>query len=146
MRLVISGGRNFNNYDLLKKSTHKLFYKLTTETGYIKNWKDDVEIVWGTALGADTLAKKFADEYKLKHKPFPAKWDDINTPGAIVKYNKYGKSYNAKAGYDRNLQMALYAKEDSGVLLAFHDGKSRGTGNMIQIAKKHDLKIFIIKY
>ena len=42
--------------------------------------------------------------------------------------------------------MAQYAakSDDLGVLIAFWDGKSRGTKMMINIAKKNNLKVFVI--
>ncbi len=42
--------------------------------------------------------------------------------------------------------MAKYAKEDNGMLIAFHDGISKGTLHMINLAKKYNLRIFIINY
>ena len=57
---------------------------------------------------------------------FPADW------------KKYGKS----AGYVRNSEMAEVAES----LIAFWDGKSRGTKNMIDIAKNKGLKVRIVNY
>jgi len=58
-----------------------------------------------------------------------------------AEWDKYGKS----AGYKRNEQMAIYAKEDNGVLIAFHNG-SKGTKHMIDLANKHGLRVFVIKF
>ena len=41
--------------------------------------------------------------------------------------------------------MAKYASETYGILIAFWDGKSRGTKNMIDTAKKHGLEIHIVQ-
>lgn len=79
----------------------------------------DVEIVCGMARGADTLGEKCG--YDIKY--FPAKW------------SLFGKS----AGYKRNEQMAKYAD----MLIAFWDGKSRGTGHMIDLARKYNLIIHV---
>ena len=57
---------------------------------------------------------------------FPADWD------------KYGK----RAGYLRNVQMAEYAD----ALLAFWDGESRGTKNMIDEALSRGLKVGVKRY
>jgi len=57
---------------------------------------------------------------------FPADW------------NKFKKS----AGYKRNVEMA----ENADALIAFYDGKSKGTGHMIDIAKEKNLLIRIILY
>lgn len=84
------------------------------------------KIISGTANGADKLGEKYANENSIEVKRFPAEWD------------KYGKS----AGYKRNEQMALYA--DS--LIAFWDGKSKGTKHMIDLAKRHNLKVEVVAF
>ena len=86
----------------------------------------DVEIVSGMAAGADTLGERYAQEKGYEVKKFPAQWD------------LYGKS----AGYKRNQQMAEYADG----LIAFWDGKSRGTKHMIDIATNKGLKVRVIRY
>ena len=52
MNIGIVGGRNFNDYDLLKK----------TLDAYIENKSFLTAIVSGGATGADTLAEKYAQE------------------------------------------------------------------------------------
>jgi hypothetical protein len=83
------------------------------------------EVVSGTARGADRLGERYADEHGIKCKKIPANWD------------KYGKS----AGYKRNEQMAKYADN----LIAFWDGKSKGTGHMIDIAKRLGLNVHVVR-
>lgn len=86
----------------------------------------NIEIVSGGARGADALGEKYAKErnYRLKH--FPAAW------------SKYGKS----AGVIRNAEMAKYAS----ILIAFWDGRSRGTRSMISLSEKEGLKIYVHYY
>jgi hypothetical protein len=84
------------------------------------------EIVSGTAKGADLLGEQFATEFEIAVKRFPAEW------------NKYGKG----AGHKRNAQMAEYAD----ALIAFWDGNSKGTKNMIELAKMKGLKIRIVTF
>lgn len=115
MRIIVAGGRDFKNYDILKDKCDNILHNL-----------EFVEIVSGTANGADNLGEKYAEEKGYPIKSFPADWDT------------HGKS----AGYIRNKEMAEYA--DS--LIAFWDGESRGTRHMIALAKKEGLKIRIIKY
>lgn len=124
MRVIIAGGRDFQNYNLLEDS---VFDIIDQNLDLIHS---PVEIVCGKAKGADTLGELLALTYNLKLAYFPADWD------------KLGK----RAGYIRNKEMALYAKEDYGTLIAFWDGKSKGTKHMIDLATKEGLKIYIIKY
>ena len=81
-RIVIAGGRDFLDYDLLKEKV-QVFIDGT----------DDVEIVSGGARGADSLGERYAAEVGLALKVFPAKCD------------LYGK----RAGHIRNVEMADYA-------------------------------------
>lgn len=115
MNIIIAGGRDFNDYELLKLNCDSMLRKLT-----------DITIVSGAAKGADSLGERYANEkgYKLIRKP--ADWDT------------HGKS----AGYRRNEEMA----EISQGLIAFWDGKSKGTGHMINIAKDKGLQIKIVRY
>ena len=65
-----------------------------------------------------------------------------NYPIKVFKadWERYGK----RAGYLRNKQMADYAAETGGILIAFWDGESRGTKMMIKLAKMSGLcvKVF----
>ena len=115
MKIIIAGGRNFRDYDKLRESCDNLLVN-----------QKEVEIVSGTAAGADTLGERYAQEKGYEVKKFPAQWD------------LYGKS----AGYKRNQQMAEYADG----LIAFWDGKSRGTKHMIDIANKMGLKVRVVRY
>ncbi|MBQ8218482.1 MAG: DUF2493 domain-containing protein [Bacilli bacterium] len=120
MKVIVAGSRNFNNFEVLESSLMKIFKEKQLH-------RKDVEIVSGTARGADKLGEIFADKYGLKLSRFPADWDN------------YGK----KAGYLRNVDMAKYAKDD-GMLIAFWDGQSRGTKHMIDIAKDNLLEVYVI--
>jgi len=115
MKVIIAGGRNFNDYNKLRESCDNILVN-----------QKDVEIVSGTAAGADTLGERYAQEKGYEVKKFPAQWD------------LYGKS----AGYKRNQQMAEYADG----LIAFWDGKSKGTKHMIDIANKMGLKVRVVRY
>lgn len=75
---IIAGGRDFTNYDSLKKAM-----------ATVKFGNNDVTIISGTARGADSLGERYASENKLEIKRFPANW------------NKYGKA----AGPIRNKEM-----------------------------------------
>lgn len=84
------------------------------------------EIISGGASGADTLAEDFADKYKIKKTIFEAKWE------------LYGKS----AGMKRNI---LIIKNCTNVI-AFWDGKSKGTENAINLALKNGKTVKIIYF
>jgi hypothetical protein len=118
-RVVVAGSRTFNNYELLKNTLDKLF-KTKVDAG------ERIEIVSGMAKGADTLAIQYAKERGFQIKEFPAEWDRL------------GKS----AGYQRNEKMAAY----SDALVAFWDGKSRGTMHMVTLANQYHLMVRVIDF
>lgn len=82
MKVIIAGGRNFNDYEKLCQVCDKELSKLT-----------EVEIVSGAANGADKLGENYASDNGYPVKQFPADW------------NRFGKG----AGCIRNAPMAEYA-------------------------------------
>ncbi|KKL44497.1 hypothetical protein LCGC14_2365110, partial [marine sediment metagenome] len=97
------------------------------------------EVVSGCAGGVDTLGEQWALANGVKVEAFPALWDNLTVPNALIRTNKYGKEYNARAGFQRNDSMAQYGD----VLIAIWDGKSRGTRDMIKNAKSRNLAVYV---
>lgn len=89
--------------------------------------KETTEIVSGGAIGIDSCAREYALINKIKLTEF------------LPEYKKYGRCAPLK----RNLQIIDYAD----LVLAFWDGKSRGTKYVIENCKKKNKKIciFILK-
>ena len=83
-------------------------------------------IVCGEAKGADTLGRTYAYDNAIPVKSFPADW----------------QRYGASAGFVRNHQMGDYADE----LIAFWDGVSPGTKDMIDYMNKLGKKVTVIEY
>jgi len=115
MQVIIAGSRSFTDYSLLKRKLTHLFSNCAAPIG----------IVSGTARGADQLGERYAAEHGMRVTRFPADWD------------RHGKS----AGYKRNAVMAQFADG----LVAFWDGKSRGTGHMINLAREHGLRVRVVR-
>lgn len=80
MKLIVAGGREFKDYQLLKKTLDSVKSDIT-------------EIVSGNASGADSLGEKYAKETGVDIIIMPANW------------TKHKRS----AGYIRNQKMAKYA-------------------------------------
>ena len=122
LRVIVAGSRMFNDYDLLKNVLSDFVKHHGTER---------ITIISGGAAGADQLGERYARENKILFKVFPAQW------------NIHGK----RAGYLRNLQMMNYAIEvGNSYLIAFWDGKSKGTKHMIDNAKKNGMTVNIITF
>lgn len=100
--------------------------RMVREIGVFDQWRGgNAEIVSGTAKGADALGERLASTWSWDLKRFPADW-----------------SKGKHAGFVRNMEMAQYAD----VLVAFWDGESKGTKNMIANALKEGLEIHVYRY
>lgn len=138
-RVMICGSRTFNDYELLKKS---VIHALSTR-GISKLKGHEIIIVSGQAIGADTLGEKFANEYELKVEKYPALWNDLTKEPCKIKVNKYGNRYNCLAGLNRNKDMVNV----SDLVIMFHNGKSKGTLDDLNLCKKHnkDFEYILVK-
>lgn len=83
------------------------------------------EVVSGGAKGVDDLGERWAKENHVPVKHFYADWT----------------TYGLSAGPTRNAEMAKYAD----ALIAIWDGKSHGTQNMIDCAKRKKLWVYVYK-
>ena len=111
MKIIIAGGRDFNNYYILEKVLNS-FKRLIDE------------VISGDARGADELGARWATYNNIHVNHFPADWD----------------YYGHAAGFIRNIEMA----DNADALIAFWDGKSKGTGHMIKTMqmKKKPYRVF----
>mgnify|MGYP004701018657 CR=1 FL=1 len=82
LRLIVAGGRDFKDYNLLTEKLNKLLSKSA-----------NVVIISGMANGADSLAVKYAEENKLRVSEFPVQW----------------KKFGNASGFRRNVEMARHA-------------------------------------
>ena len=114
-RVIVAGSRSFNDYTVLQMACEKLLAK--------KKQTHNIVIISGTARGADSLGEKYALERGYAVERFPADWQ------------QYGKA----AGPVRNRQMA----DNADALIAFWNGHSKGTQNMIIKGKKKGLAVRI---
>lgn len=118
LKLIVAGGREFKDYQRLSAEIFSYAEGVGDNVG--------VSLVSGMARGADALGYRFAKENNVKVYEFPADWD------------KYGK----RAGYLRNSEMAQFAD----ALMAFWDGKSRGTRHMIEAMTQMGKPVIVIQY
>lgn len=119
-KVIIAGSRNFEDYALMSEKLNDLFVHSSEFNGSV------IKIISGMAKGADTLAIRYADEHKMTKVLFPANW----------------KSYLRIAGFLRNRDMLNIATH----LIAFWDGKSSGTKDMIDIAQEKGIPVWIFNY
>ena len=121
MKVIIAGSRDLdiNTWEHMEK----LVDFAINNCGF-----NITQIITGCArgidrIGANTGAYLYGDDNVIG---FPANWE------------KYGKS----AGFIRNAEMA----KRGDMLVAFWDGKSKGTKHMIDLAKRHGLNVVVRHY
>ncbi|WP_407430572.1 SLOG family protein [Arcticibacter sp.] len=125
-KCIIAGGRDFKHLNLLIEKCDKILYSFGEDVEIVSGAQVTNDPLWGKH-GADYLGEYYATSIRhCKLTRFPADW----------------KTHGKSAGPKRNKQMAEYADG----LIAFWDGKSRGTKNMIDLATEHRLKIRVIMY
>lgn len=112
MKLIICGGRHFND--------HELFWREIT--AWIATHGRPTEVITGGATGADTMGHDWATAEGIPTRVFRADWS----------------THGRRAGPVRNEQMAWYAR-DGGAVLAFPGG--RGTLDMITQAGLRGLHV-----
>jgi hypothetical protein len=102
--------------------TNKIFFNEC-----LKSYGSEIsQVISGCAKGADTLGEDYALFHGIPLKQYPANWE------------RYGRG----AGAIRNELMA----ENADALIAFWDGRSKGTHHMIRHARKKGLKVTIFNY
>ena len=117
-RVIVAGSRGITDRAKVFEKVESLTRRLWLSSGF--------EIVSGLAAGPDTMAIEWAQwaGFSGSVVRFPAEWD------------RYGRA----AGMVRNQQMAWYGTH----LIAFWDGRSPGTKNMIETAKKDGLAVRVV--
>lgn len=126
MKLIIAGGRDFNDYELLEEKVDLFLYKVLDGYTLSNINTHNISIICGMQKGADTLGKQFGEKYNLEVIEKPADWN----------------THNKSAGPIRNNQMADICTH----AIIFWDGSSRGSKNMIDICIQRNIPHKVIKY
>lgn len=113
--LAVVGSRTFTDYALLKENLDK-----------ISNEFHITKIVSGGAQGADSLARKYAQEKNILLQEFKPDWQT------------YGKA----AGMLRNTDIVNACD----MLVAFWDGVSPGTRDSIKKAEAQKKRVLIVTF
>lgn len=120
IKIAVVGSRDFVDYELLE---HTLDDYIITDARTIFS---NCVIVSGGARGADGLSERYAIERKMASIVHEADW------------GRYGRS----AGMKRNKDIVA----DADILFAFWDGKSKGTKNSIDLAKKKGIRVEVLGF
>ena len=116
MKLSIIGSRSFNDYEIAKH---------VIESVAEVNSFNISEIISGGAKGADTLGKQYAMMHGIPFVEYKPDW-----------------SIGKHAGLLRNTLII----ENSDIVVAFWDGKSKGTVDGIKKAKKLNKILYVFNF
>lgn len=119
-KIIVCGSRGFNDYQFLTNKLNEFIRDNPTDK--------QIQIVSGGARGADKLGEKWYNAHKFSR--------NLSLCVFRPDWEQYGK----RAGIMRNTDMAEYAD----ACIAFWDGKSTGTKNMIKQAEERSLKVKIL--
>jgi hypothetical protein len=116
MRVIVCGCRDWADRRAIEGA---LGYAATLANG------DPLTVVHGGASGADAIAATIAREWGVACEAHPAEWNTLGNAAGPIR-----NEHMAKLGAD--------------LCLAFWDGQSRGTLDMIQRATKHGIPVRIV--
>lgn len=116
MKVIVAGTRKGISYDSVVSALTFCWVNLGIKPTLI---------IQGGAPGVDAHARRWAQEFKIPIKEYPADW------------NKYGKA----AGPIRNKEMV----NEGDMLIAIWNGTSPGTKNIIKLAEDKGISVRIFK-
>lgn len=122
VRVLVCGGRNDADHtavDLLMQTVIARFGPIAC-------------VIHGAATGADTLGKEWALKNHIEDAPYPADWNDLTRPDALIRTRRDDQRYDARAGFRRNQRMIDEGKPN--VVVALPGGN--GTADMVARARK----------
>lgn len=131
MRVLVCGGRDYSDRDHFFSEMDRLNQQYGPFT----------VVIHGAASGADKLAGLWGEQRSKMVVPYPAKWDDLSQPDAVIKYTKTGKPYDARAGFRRNTRMLIEGKPD--LVIAYPGGQ--GTMDMVNQSNKAGVRVVLVK-
>lgn len=128
MILLVCGGRDFNDRETIFSVLDRIDAKKRIE-----------KVVTGAhPQGADAAAEAWAKKRQRPYAGWPAEWDNLDVPGAIIKVRRAdGKRYNAAAGPMRNGKMLRAEQPDA--VLGFPGGD--GTADCVAQAKEMGIQV-----
>ena len=116
MKVIVAGSRTFSDRALAFAKLDRILANVGP---------GECTIVSGGARGADRIGEAYARARGLKCEVFPADW-----------------AAGRGAGYERNQRMAAVAD----ALVAFWDGESRGTADMIRLMQTAGKPVRVVRF
>lgn len=120
LRLVVTGGRNFVDANFISEALNFLHQRDRVIT-----------LIHGDAAGVDRICGFWAMANDINCIAVPARWNNVQRFGAIIRHRADGSSYDLLAGHFRNQQMIDFHRPNYAI--AFPGGS--GTADMVRRIK-----------
>jgi hypothetical protein len=115
MRIIVTGDRNWFAPDLAEQVLNRLMVR----------YGPNLVIVHGAATGIDRSFAEACGDLGVEQGAHPARWEELDHPEAVIRYDKRNRPYNANAGPIRNAEMVAAGAD---LCLAFHRAISSSKG------------------
>lgn len=130
MRVLVTGGRKYQD----RARVARVLSSVNRKYGV-------TALIQGDADGADRLCKQWAIAKGIPVVSFPANWEDIDRPGAVIRTRRDGTKYDVLAGLYRNEKMLAESSPDC--CIAFPG--DTGTAHMLGLMRKSGLPLWVIE-
>ncbi len=127
MRIVVTGGRNYNDTKRIFEALDELHAARPITT-----------LIHGAAAGVDSRCGAWTYQCSVAVEKYPAQWENLTHPDAVIVYRRNGAAYDVMAGLRRNQQMIDEGNPDAAMV--FPGGT--GTADMHARMRKAGLEIF----
>ena len=101
------------------------YERLSSELDARLKGKESITIISSTAKGADRMGERYAAEHGVNLERFPAEWGVYHKGADPIRNEKLVRSADA--------------------VIAFWDGESSGTRNIIECARRENIHCTVIK-
>lgn len=115
MRIIVTGDRNWYAPELAEQVLNRLLLR----------YGPGLVIVHGGATGIDRSFAEACGDLGIDQEAHPARWEELDAPEAVIRYDKRNRPYNANAGPIRNAEMIAASAQ---MCLAFHRAISASKG------------------
>ena len=133
MRVIVTGDRRWNAPELAEEVLNRL----------LARYGPNLVIVHGAATGIDRSFALACGELEIEQEAHPARWEELDHPEAVIRYDGRGRAYNANAGAIRNAEMVAAG---AGMCIAFHRAiaASKGTKDCVRRAIAAGIPTYLI--
>src|SRR4051812_27606870 len=133
MRIIVTGDRNWYAPELAEQVLNRL----------LARYGPGLVIVHGGATGIDRSFAEACGELGVEQEAHPARWEELDVPEAVIRYDKRNRPYNANAGPIRNAEMVAAGAD---LCLAFHRAisSSKGTKDCARRAIESGIPTYLV--